>query len=238
MSYGFKSTNSDGITQIDGVNDNIAIFATGTAIAETHTGNNITNIPYPANLPTDYLIFAKPSDPTAATNIPFSLVPRSTYFQFMLPLTYTDSISIDWAIGVKHSDMPATSTPDWGIKVFNSTGDVAFSSNSQNFRCQQVVFETISNLRFGSNTVFTVNDLASTYTLMSGHSGVGYDYDGFVRILHALCAVYDITEGFNATDGVIKYWTEEQQPIGITMVGGQSGSFGSGDITHLIGSIV
>ena len=87
MSYGFKSINSDGITQIDGDNDNIAIFATGTAVAQKYDGPLDTIVPYPANLPEDILIFAKPSDPADRRHRPVRVdrptrpIPRSFGFQ-------------------------------------------------------------------------------------------------------------------------------------------------------------
>lgn len=240
MTYGFNCVNSDGFMQIDGANDNIAILTTGTATAQAFNGTGVTTITYPSNRPSEYLVFAKPSNVTASSGIPFALVESYDYttFKFLLPRGSTDSISIDWAIGVKHSDMATGNSAGWGIKVFNESGGTSFSSDNKNFRCQQVTFETINNLLYGSATQFTVNNMADTYSLMSGKSHAGYTWSGNVRILHNLFVVYDTSAGFNASDGVIKTQVRELEPRGFSMAGGQSSHFRSADITNLIGFIV
>ncbi len=241
MSYGFKSINNDGITQIDGANDNIAIIATGTAVAQTKEGPlDNTTVPYPANLPDDILIFAKPSDPEAATGIPFTCIQKSTGLQFLLPRYNTATIDIDWAIGVKHSDMPADTSPGWGIKIFNDSGGAAFSSNNKNFRCQYAAFEIVEYLRWDPVTVFNINDLTTTYCLMTGHGTAGYVWSGQLRLIYSIFIVYDINAGpdVNQVDGTIGFWTGARQAMGFNMGGNSGGRFGSGSLVHLVGSIV
>lgn len=228
MSYGIRSINSSGFTQIDGTYDNLSVFASGTATAGTT--NTYYPVAFPANTPSSYVIFAKPSTESGDHLVWFSEFTNvTTYASFVFGLDYlaTSNISVDWVIAIKSSDMPANNSGDYGLEVNKTNGDQAFSSNNGNFRCQQVAFDDFTSVG-ATGTIFSLTSMAGVYSIMSGKSFVGRQTVGSQPQTSAVWALHSRWDYTNRT-------IRAQNAV-IAIVGSYGVTYGGGFRTNLIGT--
>lgn len=227
MSYGFEARNQNNIMQIDGEHGNMAVYASGTLNASYVPPSNVAvnyAQAYPSSLPSDYLIFAKPNSMSTGSDVPFSLIENSTSFGFVLPYGSTSTISIDWVICVSHGDMNLPTSPDFGLQVYNSGGSVVFSSNFENFRCNQVSFDDATSSSYTPN-VFSGADCSEDYSLLSGHSEIGrIPVNGAFGLVQSLFVIYKAGTS-QITNTVLN--SRPAAPGG--------GAFGGGRVTNMIG---
>lgn len=168
MSYGFLAVNASGFTQIDGTYDNLAVFASGTANTsyDATFGGTTNNVSLPSGTPNEFALFAKPS--TESGNYTFWLQVGSGVFSVMSPYG-SSSVSYDWKICVRSHDMPSSPDTGYGLKVYKSNGDEAFSSNNENFKCESVTFASTSS----SGASYSPSTMSGVYALMNGCNEVG-----------------------------------------------------------------
>ena len=226
MSYGISSINSSGFTQIDGTYDNLSVFASGTATAGTT--NTYYPVAFPANTPSSYVIFAKPSTESGDRLVWFSEFTNvTTYASFVFGLDYgaTSNISVDWVIAIKSSDMPANNNAGYGLEVNKTNGDQAFSSNNGNFRCQQVAFDNFTSIGT-TGTIFSLTSMSGVYSIMSGKSFVGRQPIGVQT-----SAVWALHSRWDYTNKTIR-----AQNAVVAITGTFGGQYGGGFRTNLIGT--
>lgn len=229
MSYGILVNNASGFTQIDGTYDNISSFSSGTVARSyvTSSGSQVLNkVTFPSNTPTDYLLFAKPSAQTTLRQITVAVY--SDGFAFFTPWQASDNFNIDYFIGVRSKDMPANNSPDHGLEVYKDNGDQAYSSNNPNFRVSAVSFDDLNSTSF-TPSAFTVSSMSGIYTLMSGKNYVGRSPQGWP----SFSIIYSFFQEFDYTAKTI---TGKITPV-TNAAPSQSGSFGGGFKTNLIGTL-
>lgn len=229
MSYGIEVTNASGFTQIDGTYDNISSFASGTVTrsyvvsSSTHVLNKVS---FPANTPTDYLIFAKPSAQTTTRQITLAIY--SDGFAFFAPYQNSASFSLDYFIGVRSRDMPTNTSPGYGLEVYKSNGEQAYSSNNANLRVSAVSFDDLTSTST-TPASFTVGSMNGVYALMSGKNQVGRSPQGWP----SFSVIYAFFQEFNFSAKTIA-----GKINAVTLSGpSQSGAFGGGFKTNLIGTL-
>ena len=229
MSYGIEVTNASGFTQIDGTYDNISSFASGSVTRSyvNASGSQILNkVSFPTNTPTDYLIFAKPTAQTTTRQI--TLAVYSDGFAFFAPWQASSSFALDYFIGVRSRDMPINTSPDYGLEVYKSNGEQAYSSNNANFRVSAVSFDDLTSTAY-SPTSFTVGSMSGIYTLMSGKNYVGRSPQGWP----SFSIIYSFFQEFDYTAKTI---AGKITPV-TNAAPSQSGLFGGGFKTNLIGTL-
>lgn len=234
MSYGFYCENESGFTQIDGTYDNFAVFASGT-VNTGYAGGPQPQVAFPTGTPDTFIIFAKPTVETGytaftyGTNMTDMTSPAGKYFFFTNHLGQTTQVSVDWVIAIRSKDSVSQSDPNvgYGFNVYKDTGEIAYSTNNQAFRCSLVTFLDYEN----STSAFTEVPLASmdgVYANMNGKSIVGN-----VQINSNASAVYAIFAIFDYTNSEIG---EEPRPIYVIPFGGGGTVFGGGRKTSLWGT--
>jgi len=230
MSYGFLAVNQSGFTQIDGTYDNLAVFASGTgttSYASTGTGT-YNKVTFPANLPSTWALFAKPSLETESGGFnAYWLLADTTGFYIMTPLNTNATRSFDYKFAVRSFEMPSSPNTGYGLKVYKSNGDEAFSSNNQNYKC---LFVASDNTAAGSQAVYSPSSISGCFRLMNGAMRIGYHpYAGFAGLV--------ITSAYMHT---FDYVTDEIKSVVTyaTVQGG--GGFASADQvkTNLVGKFV
>lgn len=229
MSYGVKIESSSGFIQIDSTFENITVLASGTGTAGT------TNVYYPVALPSgtpsDYLVFAKPSTESGAKNMFFSEFTSVTgYDSFVIGTDYftTSTFSYDYVVAIRSGEAATNTSPEYGLEVFKANGtDQVFSSNNQNFRCEQVAFNDIYNVNV-PGTTFSVFNMSDVFTLMSGKSFVGRQ-----PIANNQSLVYCLMAQFDYSNSAIG-----MRCLPAAVQGTPGGAFGCGYRTNLIGKFV
>lgn len=230
MSYGIFVSNQSGFTQIDGNYDNISAYATGTVnrsyIGSSPSQNQINKVYFPANTPSDYLVFAKPSAQTTTRQI--ALEVYSDGFAFFAPWQASSNFSIDYFIGVRSRDMPSASSSGYGLEVFKTNGEQAFSSNNKNFRVSNVSFDNLSSTAYSPNS-FTVSSMSGVYTLMSGKNWVGRSPQGYPQYSVIMAFFQEFNYTAKTVAGKITpIANSSPSPVGF---------FGGGFKTNLIGTL-
>ena len=147
MSYGFLAVNQSNITQIDGTYDNIAVLSMGTANSSyqnsSNAGGSFTKVYLPTGF-SDVLVFLKPSVESGAhiLFVDYGTDSNGTWYTFSTPLGSTSTISVDYKFCVRSNEIPASPNNGYGLKVYKSNGDEAFSSNNINYKVRQVAYDT------------------------------------------------------------------------------------------------
>lgn len=229
MSYGILVNNASGFTQIDGTYDNISSVSSGTIARSyaTTSGSQILNkVTFPSGTPADYLIFAKPSAQTTLRQI--TLAVYSDGFAFFAPWQASGNFNIDYFIGVRSEDMPANNSPDHGLEVYKANGDQAYSSNNPNFKVSAVSFDSLGAFS-DTPASFSVSSMTGVYTLMSGKNFVGRSGQGYPNYSIVYCF-------FQEFDYTAKTIAGKITPV-TSAPPNQSGSFGGGFKTNLIGTL-
>ena len=223
MSFGIQCSNSSGFTQIDATFDNVAVFASGTMNSSFYNGT-LTKTSFPANTPSDYLIFCKPNSTSGTKTLTLATFTDGTGFAFFEVFGSTTTSSVDWVIAIRSRDMPANNNPDFGLEVYKQNGEEAFSSNNQNFRCLQVSFDTIVSAN-QSGATFSLGSMTNIYSLMNGKTIIGRLQTGFNQSV-----LYSLFVQFNFTSQTIKSVGSPVSPSGPG-----SSVVGGGYKTNLIG---
>jgi len=171
MSYGFLAKNQSGFTQIDGTYDNLSVLASGTATSSYHssTGSVFNLISMPSGAPSDTVIFAKPTNESGTYVL--WLQGASNGFYLMGPVNINTTFSVDYKICVRSRDMPASSNNGYGLKVYKSNGEEAYSSSNENFKCLFVASDSTSA---GSQAVYSPTSISGCFRLMDGSNIVQY----------------------------------------------------------------
>ena len=150
MSYGFLAVNQSNITQIDGTYDNIAVLSQGTANSSyqnsSNAGGSFTKVYLPTGF-SDVLVFLKPSVESGAhiLFVDYGTDSNGTWYTFSTPLGSTSTISVDYKFCVRSNEIPASPNNGYGLKVYKSNGDEAFSSNNINYKVRQVAYDTTAS---------------------------------------------------------------------------------------------
>lgn len=233
MTYGFYCENESGFTQVDGTYDNFAVFASGT-VNTGYSGGPQPQVAFPTGTPSTFIIFAKPTVEIGYTAFTYgtnmtSTSPEGSYFFFSNVYGQTTPVSVDWVIAIRSSDSASQSDPNvgYGFNVYKDTGEIAYSTNNQAFRCSLVTFLDYES----SGSTFTEVPLASmagVYTNMNGKSVVGR-----VQLSSNAAAMYSIFAIFDYTNSEIG---EAPRPIFIIPFGGGGTVFGGGRKTSLWGT--
>ena len=174
MSYGFLAVNQSGFTQIDGTYDNLAVVASGTGTTSYYSSlGNVTNrVNWPANLPSTWALFAKPSLETESGGFnTYWLQTDANGFYITTPLNSNFTRSFDWKICLRSFEMPSSPNNGYGLKVYKSNGDEAFSSTNENFKC---LFVASDNTTAGSQAVYSPTSISGCFRLMNGSGWVAY----------------------------------------------------------------
>lgn len=174
MSYGFLAVNQSGFTQIDGTYDNIAVVAsgTGTTSYQSSTGSVSNRVNWPSNLPSTWVLLAKPSLETESAGYnTYWLSADTNGFYINTPINSNFTRSFDWKICLRSFEMPSSPNTGYGLKVYKSNGDEAFSSNNQNFQC---LFAASDNTTAGSQAVYSPSSISGCFRLMNGTGFVAY----------------------------------------------------------------
>lgn len=223
MSYGIICENESGFIQIDGIYDNMAVFASGTV--SSSYGNTQNTVDLPANTPASYVIFAKAVTESGVTGLTFKYVASTNKFFFQQAVNDSTLKSISWIIAVRSVDMPVNNNPDHGLLVNKVNGDPAFNSNNGNFRVQQVSFEFITS----TSTASTMNvpSMSGVYALMTGKTDLGIG-----QINSQLSAVFSYFVVWDYGNNTIKHQLAPSFIIGTPT----SSLFGGGFKTNLIGT--
>jgi hypothetical protein len=206
MSYGFLAVNSSGFTQIDGTYDNLAVFASGTGTTGYYSslGSVINRINWPANMPSTWALFVKPSLETESGGYnTYWLGADSNGFYIFTPYESGFTRSFDWKLAVRSFDMPASSSNGYGLKVYKSNGDEAFSSSNENFKC---LFVASDNTTAGSQAVYSPSSISGCFRLMNGSGMVAYQpypYAPGAVITRAYMQQFDYTT--NKIKAVVTY---------------------------------
>ena len=177
MTYGFYCENESGFTQVDGTYDNFAVFASGT-VDTGWSGGPQPTVFFPAGTPDDFLIFAKPTVETGFTTFAYgtnitATSPEGSYFFFINQYGQTGAVSVDWIIAIRTNELAVQADPNvgYGFNVYKDTGEIAYSTNNQAFRCSIVTFIDYSSA--GSFTEVPISSMAGVYTNMNGKSLFG-----------------------------------------------------------------
>jgi hypothetical protein len=186
MSYGFLAVNQSGFTQIDGTYDNLAVLASGTGTTSYYSslGNVANRVNWPTNLPSTWALFAKPSLETESGGFnTYWLQTDANGFYITTPLGSNFTRSFDWKICLRSFEMPSSPNTGYGLKVYKSNGDEAFSSNNENFKC---LFVASDNTTAGSQAVYSPTSISGCFRLMNGSGWVAYhpsnQYPGTVAV--------------------------------------------------------
>jgi len=165
MAYGFKTFTENGYAQIDGENLQLKVVASGSVVpaneSSLYSGKNdpggryaswdgpvAANIALPSGvLPIDVFLFGKPSNDnqnikmfaceifTYNTYVGGAWVPNHAFRIFAPEWVDWGSNTIDYKVCVVNNDLDETQTQ--GLEVFNSSGDLGFSSRRVNFKGEQ-----------------------------------------------------------------------------------------------------
>ena len=174
MSYGMTVNNLSGFVQVAEPFDNVSVFASGTTTTTQPNANAIwTNLP--SNTPDDIIIFAKPA--TASGVYKFScLLDRtggSTPRFYLYDSVSNTGQSIDYVVLTKSQVMSVPSS-GYGINVYNSSGNLAFTSEYGTSRVY-LSRVTTPNGFFFTSTVPNVGGelLANTWAFMNAYGFYG-----------------------------------------------------------------
>jgi len=150
MSYGMTVSNASGFVQVAEPFDNVSVFGSGTVTTQS-PGAGATPTNLPSGTPDDIIIFAKPSTPSGVYKFSMLLdriggaTPR---FYFYDSFSSTGQ-SIDYIILTKSQTLTVPSS-GYGLNVYNSSGNLAFTSEYGTSRVYQSRVTTPSSSTFAS----------------------------------------------------------------------------------------
>jgi hypothetical protein len=231
MTYGFYCENESGFVQVDGTYDNFAVFASGTA--NSGSGNTAERVYFPAGTPDDYLIFAKPTVETGFTTLAYgtdltATSPTGSYFFFADQYGVYTTVSVDWIIAIRSKELAVQSDPNvgYGFNVYKDTGEIAYSTNNQAFRCSIVTFVDYNNASNFSQV--PISSMAGVYTNMNSKT-----IFGSVPVSSQQTLIYSLFADFDYVNSEIG---ETPRPVFSIPIGGTSVVFGGGRKTSIWGT--
>ena len=129
MSYGIQSINNSGFTQIDENSEVFQVIQTGTKPV------NVSYVTLPNTLPTDCLVFARPAGGrTSGTVLLTGHITDFTNSGTRTLRAYMKyNLACDYAVVQRCSEFTAP-TSGYGINVYKSNGDLAFTSEQPMLR--------------------------------------------------------------------------------------------------------
>ena len=136
MSYGMTVSNASGFVQIAEPFDNVSVFLSGTATTQ-QPGAGPNSITLPPNTPEDIIVFAKPSIPTGVYKFAMSLIRFTEDYTLYFYDSYTNTgQSIDYILLTKTQALTVPSS-GYGVNIYNSSGNLAFTSEYGTSRVYQ-----------------------------------------------------------------------------------------------------
>lgn len=197
MSYGMTVSNASGFVQVAEPFDNVFVYATGTVTTQTPTfGYTWTNLP--SGTPDDILIFAKPS--TASGVYKFSMyldrTGGATPRFFFYDSTTSSGQSIDYVVLTKSQGLTVPAS-GYGLNVYNSSGNLAFTSEYGTSRVYLSRVTTPASSTFASVYPNVGGELLNnTWACMNA-----YGYFGFAPYGPSYSAGYSYKVKFDFTAG-------------------------------------
>jgi len=150
MSYGMTVNNLSGFVQVAEPFDNVSVFTTGTTTTQSpSTGLTWTNLP--SSTPDDILIFAKPATVSGVYKFAMQLdrtggtTPRFYFYDS----TSSTGQSVDYVVLTKSQALTVPAS-GYGLNVYNSSGNLAFTSEYGTSRVYQSRVTTPSTSTFAS----------------------------------------------------------------------------------------
>jgi len=212
--YGLQIRNSTGIIIIDSKYKNHVYHEHGRSFVQKY----ITEIPI-TSFSTSGLILTKP---TSFFSIAYGFGKTGNNYDSIY--IASDSTGyIDWII---YKEIPSVPAGEYGLNVFDSTGNIVFSSNEKGY------FNVIQSYNY-SQQELTVNDALNNYFsiigISSGYS-VNYVIDGGFKtttITRRITGMKYVDSNTLDFDLFVSYITVTQEPHGGTGSGGLSSAYAS-----------
>lgn len=182
MAYGIETQNASGFTLIDGTLPQLKRVASGTATVSSYynmvsqggSRQQIISINTAYNNK-DIFVFIKPTTESGTKNCGvWKYKDNNQWKLWFWATSFPTNETISYAVFIGNSS-DATNT-GYGLNVYNSSGDIGFSSNRVNIRAQQASMGLLS--RSTDIGPLTHSSLSGVYALYTGTNFVERYFNG------------------------------------------------------------
>lgn len=200
MSYGMTATNLSGFVQVAEPFDNVSVYATGTTSTVNYFAFGWPGIYLPSNAPDDLLVFARPSLQSGSYKFSLAINRNIVIFGgftgkgiFFYDTDTNTGQSIDYIILTKSQAMPEP-TSGYGLNVYNSSGNLAFTSEYGTSRVYSSRTNSITSITFSSVYPNVGGELLdNTWVLMNPFSFFAQQQVGSKVNLYSYKVKFDYT---------------------------------------------